>query len=224
MTNSNTLREAIIKLLYEEAPDTPWLTDAFYDKLLSLIENECQKREKKNYSAHMINYSKTVVIALFKGKVPAQPMKERRWMTFYDPGYSINDLRAMYPSFFFSKSGEDWYKNEEFSNLTEEPRMRTMMMDVHPDSFNKTWDEQRKLCFKDEEVPLARQVLMGMAIHFLESGEYLFGTSYVRCSDKSSVGRLVGVGKFAPGGVLVVHWRPNYSHDALGVVLARKVP
>lgn len=40
MTNSSTLREAIIKLLYEEAPDTPWLTDAFYDKLLSLIEME----------------------------------------------------------------------------------------------------------------------------------------------------------------------------------------
>lgn len=45
MTTTNALREAIIKLLYEEAPDTPWLTDAFYDKLIALIENEYQKRE-----------------------------------------------------------------------------------------------------------------------------------------------------------------------------------
>lgn len=44
-TDSNTLRGAIIKLLYEEAPNTPWLTDIFYDKLLSLIEREFQKRE-----------------------------------------------------------------------------------------------------------------------------------------------------------------------------------
>lgn len=50
MTNSNTLREAIIKLLYEEAPNTPWLTDIFYDKLLSLIEREFQKREKDTFS------------------------------------------------------------------------------------------------------------------------------------------------------------------------------
>jgi len=45
MSNSNSLRDAIIKLLYEEAPNTPWLTDVFYDKLLSLIESEFQKRE-----------------------------------------------------------------------------------------------------------------------------------------------------------------------------------
>jgi hypothetical protein len=51
MTNSNTLREAIIKLIYEEEPDTPWLTDAFYDKLLFLIESEFKEREKKIYKA-----------------------------------------------------------------------------------------------------------------------------------------------------------------------------
>lgn len=44
---SNALRDVIIKLLYEEAPNTSWLTDTFYDKLLSLIEHEFQNREMK---------------------------------------------------------------------------------------------------------------------------------------------------------------------------------
>ena len=37
---SSALRDAIMKILYEEAPNTPWLSDVFYDKLLSLIEME----------------------------------------------------------------------------------------------------------------------------------------------------------------------------------------
>ncbi len=49
MKHPKALREAIIKLLYKEAPDTPWLTDDFYDKLLSLIENEFQKRESAEF-------------------------------------------------------------------------------------------------------------------------------------------------------------------------------
>jgi hypothetical protein len=42
--NQSILRDAIIKLLYEEAPNTPWLSDGFYDKLLSLIECEFKAR------------------------------------------------------------------------------------------------------------------------------------------------------------------------------------
>jgi|GEM_PF-1812510 len=41
---------------------------------------------------------------------------------------------------------------------------------------------------------------------------------------QSSDGDLVSVGYFAPGGVDVSYWRPRYSDDDLGVVLARKFP
>ncbi len=41
---------------------------------------------------------------------------------------------------------------------------------------------------------------------------------------QSSDGFLVFVGRFAPDGVYVNDWSPDYSHDDLGVVLARKFP
>lgn len=41
MICKKTLREKIIKLLYDEAPESPWMSDKFYDKLLALIEREC---------------------------------------------------------------------------------------------------------------------------------------------------------------------------------------
>lgn len=34
------LRNKIIELLYEKAPDSSWFTDEFYDKLLDLIDHE----------------------------------------------------------------------------------------------------------------------------------------------------------------------------------------
>lgn len=39
-SKGSALRDSIIKLLYEEAPGSPWLSDKFYDKLLSLVESD----------------------------------------------------------------------------------------------------------------------------------------------------------------------------------------
>lgn len=76
MTNSNTLREAIIKLLYEEAPDTPWLTDAFYDNLLSLIESEFQKRKMDKVSEALGLVKSTAKGALVASERDGQAMKK----------------------------------------------------------------------------------------------------------------------------------------------------
>lgn len=46
------LRDEIMKLLYEEAPDSPWLPDVFWDKLLALVERERRKAVEEAF--HML--------------------------------------------------------------------------------------------------------------------------------------------------------------------------
>jgi len=111
-----------------------------------------------------------------------------------DPGYSINELREMYPDFFWEKGGGAWYQQEDFANLKEKPCMRTILAELLEGSLNKTWKEQQKLIPEDCEIPLARQVMIMCLLHFLKTGEYLLKDVYVRCRDLSSDGSLLRFG------------------------------
>ena len=170
----------------------------------------------------MITYFKTTVTALLKKTKAKQPTKKTEikqpWMTFYDPGRSINELRKGYPAFFFSKPGEGWYNQEDFANLKEKPCMRTILAELLEGSLNKTWKEQQKLIPEDCEIPLARQVMIMCLLHFLKTGEYLLKDVYVRCRDLSSDGSLLRFGNCDSGGACFGDCSPGYSDDNLGVV------
>ena len=150
----------------------------------------------------MITYSKSTVTALLKK--PEKSLMEQPWMAFYDPGYSINELREMYPDFFWEKGGGAWYQQEDFANLTEKSCMRTMLMEPLIGSLNKNWEGQQKLIPKNCEIPLARQVLVMCVLHFQKTEEYLLTHQCVRCRDLSLVGSLVCAGECNPGGILGV--------------------
>jgi hypothetical protein len=151
------------------------------------------------------------------------PDPQKGFLTFFDPGWSILDLRTAVagkevPVFY----KQDWYDNQDFALKTEPPRWRQIRMEAVPNSFSKSFDAQQKLLAKDEEVALARVVILGMVLHFLATGERLFPTYWVRCLDKSADGDRVYVGDFVGIGLGVYRvWRAVPVSD-IGLACARK--
>ena len=144
------------------------------------------------------------------------------FLTFFDPGWDLLRLRkfcARKGRIFYS---QDWYDSERFATTTDEPQYRQLRLEAVDGSFNKNFDEQRRLLPETEEIPLARVVVMGMVIHFLLSGQRLFETYYVRCLDKDSDGNRVYVGRFDAGGLDVYYYWDDRRGGGLG--LASSVP
>ena len=152
---------------------------------------------------------------------PPEPLNG--FITFFDPGWSILDLRQAVAGkgtiFYY----QDWYDAAAFAERKERPRYRQVRMKAVEGSFGKTFAEQCALMANGEEIPLARVVLTMIIIHFLGSRRRLLRTYWVRTADYAWDGRPVGVGDFDPDGVFVNRWSPDCSDDALGVVVSRKV-
>jgi hypothetical protein len=89
-------------------------------------------------------------------------------------------------------------------------------------STSKTWLEQQAILSKDEETPTARVMIYTMIGHYLATGERLFESIYVRCSDVDSGGLRVCVGGFGADGLRVSHDWDGYRYGVLGVSSARK--
>ena len=151
---------------------------------------------------------------------PPRSLPDR--VTFFDPGWSIVRLREAVTGkgqIFYAQS---WYNTQDFATLEDQPRYRQLRMEAVKDSFSKIFADQQKLLLPDEEVPLARVVVMGMVIHFLSTGERLFPTSYVRCQDQGSDGSRVYVGRFAGAGLRVGGPWDDDPYSDIGLASARK--
>jgi len=134
----------------------------------------------------------------------AEPQKVDEY-TFFDPGYSILQLREKFPDLFYDQS---WYDDQEFAKLTEEPRERTIR--IIPDSNNKTFEEQKAMLRKDEEVTKARQLAM-LSVLLKRSGEKDIREmvdGWVRCEEKTTGGLRVGL-DWRDGGLVVDSWDVN---------------
>ncbi len=142
------------------------------------------------------------------------------FVTFFDPGWSILQLRKELihrGNIFYA---QHWYDNKSFAKLEERPSHRQLRMNEVTDSFGKTFAEQQTLLPLDEEVPLARVVVMGMVIHFLATGDRLFAKHYVRCANELSGGSRVFVGYFASDGFFVYRYWDGNRDDRLGLALS----
>lgn len=165
----------------------------------------------------MPTLSKAKVLSLLKPKAILKPKAKdtTTWLTFYDPGHSINELREMHPDLFFSKPGEGWYKDEALANLKENPTTRKMSLGIVEGSLNKTFAEQKAMLPKGQAVPNCRQVVMMFVLHFLATGEKLFTEHWARTSDQTPHGDLVGV-RCGPDGLRVAGWDGNaFSADGV---------
>src|SRR3990167_6264064 len=162
----------------------------------------------------MITLSKSQVTALLKkGKSLEPKAKESRWLEFYDPGYSIKEFREMFPDFFYSKIGDGWYDDEEFAKEKDKPQMRKISLDIVDGSFNKTYDEQKKMLPKGQEIPTARILISAILLHFLDSGEKTFTEYWAMTCTRAAHGNLVDVRSDAQG-LVVGSWSGDASPGA----------
>jgi hypothetical protein len=149
------------------------------------------------------------------------PKPRQGFITFFDPGWSILQLRESGLGKCMFKP-QQWYNGESFAERKEQSCYRQLHLEPVNDSFDKTFVEQQQLLSADEEVPSARVVVMGMAIHFLATGERLFFDYCVRCVDPTSDGYRVIVGNFNSGGISVGRYWDDYCDSGLGLASSRK--
>jgi hypothetical protein len=74
----------------------------------------------------------------------------------------------------------------EFITKQEKARYRQIRTTVVEKTIGKWFEAQMLFVPETEQVPLARQVVMGMVVHFLLTGQRLFPAHSVRCADSAS--------------------------------------
>lgn len=151
---------------------------------------------------------------------PPQPLL--RYLTFFDPGWSIVKLRSWFHAAGPLFSPQSWYVNEPFAHVDESPRYRQIGMEPLPFSGSKAFDEQLFLLPPDVEPCRARVAVAGLVIHFLETGERLFPAEVARCVDQSCEGDRVYVGNFGAEGLHVGGGWDFRRYRALGLFVSRK--
>ena len=144
-------------------------------------------------------------------------------MLFPGFGLSLLDIRDKNADLFRSKTGGWWAgEKQTFSRASVPVRWHLLRTTPVPESFSKTWDEQRKLLLPDEEVPSAATLAFATMLHFKASGRRLFERCFVRTSDVASDGVRVGVGDFDADGFRVSCYWDDLRSDDLGLSASRK--
>jgi hypothetical protein len=141
------------------------------------------------------------------------------WFTFMATELTIRELLEQNPDLFY-KTREAWWWNEPFATEKGGVRQLQLRTSAVPNSFGKTWDEQRGLV-TETELAAVRDVVDGMVQYFRKMGRRLFPDFYVRCKDVSTHGRHVNVGNFDSSGLFVGSGWDEGSLDFLGLASAR---
>jgi hypothetical protein len=130
---------------------------------------------------------------------------------------SIMGLRAKAPDAFYFKKA--WYLDEEFAHRQARARWRLIRKEPVPGSTSKTWAKQQAVLSPDELTPGVCEMVLAIILHYLETGERLLSTVYVRTGDVDAAGRRVGVGRFGPDGLRIRSWGdyPDYYIGLAGV-------
>ena len=132
---------------------------------------------------------------------------------------SLMGLRAKAPDAFYFKRA--WYADESFAQRTLRARWRLIRRDPVPGSTSKAWAGQQAVRMADELTPGVCETALAILLHFLQTGQRLLSTVYVRTGDVDSSGRRVGLGRFGPDGLRVRSWadHPDYY---IGLAGARR--
>jgi hypothetical protein len=135
---------------------------------------------------------------------------------------SILDIRGKVERKLFYSHEDAWYNKQAFAKDRSEVSWQLVRKTAVENSTSKNWNDQQALLSKNEETPTARVMVYTIIGHFLATGERLFESIYVRCSDVDSVGDRVGVGFFDARGLDVDSNWDGSCYDVLGVSSARK--
>lgn len=154
--------------------------------------------------------------------------KKGSWFTFATSELSLRELVERVPDL-FNQETSFWWLDEGFSGDAPEIRRLSLHTSIEAgrDSFlpnfnNKTWDEQKALLGKNEQVPSARDVIDGMIQYYLKTRKRIFQDFLVRTSDVSSHGGRILVGNFARDGLHVSQDEDNLRYSFIGLAVCRK--
>jgi hypothetical protein len=110
------------------------------------------------------------------------PDPQRGFVTFFDPGWSILELRASPSVIRRGVFGQQsWYDSEPFASLREPPAYRQLLMEPEEDMPGYPITELPQ----GEHVPSARVVITALVLHVLATGEPLLPDLYARCADET---------------------------------------
>jgi len=149
------------------------------------------------------------------------------FITFFDPGLSILRLKETFADKGKIFNDRYWGGRDSYEKIEETPCYRQLRMEAVKDSFGKTFAEQKALLPKDEEVSLARVVVMGMVVHYLSSGKWLYPDYFVQCRDMVQCGPLrnhvIIMSSYSYGSYGVcMTWDVSDRNDAVGLASVRK--
>jgi hypothetical protein len=132
---------------------------------------------------------------------------------------SLMGLRAKAPNAFYFRKA--WYAQEDFAHHSLRTRWRLIRKEPVAESTSKPWARQQAFLPADELVPGVCEMALAIVLHYLETGERLLPTVYVRTCDLDSAGRRVGLGRFGRDGLRIRSWgdHPDYY---IGLAGARK--
>ena len=145
---------------------------------------------------------------------PKPPAPWPGYVTFYDPGRSILDLKRRHAALFCKL---DWYEGVAFAKASDVYRGRQLR--IEPIKLDEVFDAQSKAVPKGDEIPLARDVVTYLVIRFLSTGER-WPDCRLRCRDVPPSGRRVVVGPFSDSGIEIANCGDTYRSPGVGLASA----
>lgn len=119
--------------------------------------------------------------------------------------------------------GNDWWLKEKFAKEVLKEGWHLTLAELPDESRDKTYDDQKALLTKEEELLTPVEVMYLCLVNYLvNDGERLLYDCYSRTDTLDSHGYVVYLGDFHPDGLHVCLWPPADPDSSIGVLAARK--
>ena len=147
----------------------------------------------------------------FKG----EPLNILKWQELHPP---TDQPR------FYSYAPDNWYAKELFAiTLVHTFRWYLMLLEVIPNSSNKTYPEQITMLPIGYEAPQAIEEVTKSILYYQKNGIFLNPIMYGRCRDITSDGLCVSVGHFNWEGLGISNCQGGYRDPIIGIAASRKI-
>ncbi len=132
------------------------------------------------------------------------PIPTKGYVTFWDVGMSIHEMRRRNPKLFSNPSA---LEGQAFAKLSDSWKFR--QIDLTPSGLNEPMDP------KAHDLPLARELVCYLVLHFLSKGEKI-EIPRLRCRDVMPSGRRVCVGPWHDCGLEICNVSDDWSGSRMG--------
>jgi hypothetical protein len=141
---------------------------------------------------------------------PPPPIPTRGYVTWWDPGMSINALAKKQPKLFHIPR---LFEGERCARDSDSWKWRQWR--IEPIGRDLPFEEQRKQLKTGDEPAAVRELVLYFALHFLTTGERL-DLGRLRCKDLSEAGRRLTVW-FSPMGFDIASVSDAWKSPGIGL-------